>query len=41
MAIWGCGSPSHCCQAAIAGGVIYADLRDELNTHLTPQALFT
>jgi hypothetical protein len=26
---------------AFAGGVIYADLRSELNTHLAPQALFT
>jgi hypothetical protein len=26
---------------AVAGGVIYADLRSELNTHLAPQALFT
>jgi hypothetical protein len=29
-----------CCQPAVAGGVIYADLRGELNTHLAPQALF-
>jgi hypothetical protein len=40
MAICGCGSPAHCCQPAVAGGVIYADLRSELNTHLAPQALF-
>jgi hypothetical protein len=37
-----CGSPAGCCQPAVAaGGVIYADLRGELNTHLAPQALFT
>jgi hypothetical protein len=41
MAIWGCGSPTHCCQPAVAGGFIYADLRGELSTHLVPQALFT
>jgi hypothetical protein len=41
MAICGCGSPAHCCQPAVAGGVIYADLGSELNTHLAPQALFT
>jgi hypothetical protein len=29
------------CQPAVAGGVIYADLRSELSTHLAPQALFT
>jgi hypothetical protein len=34
MAIWGCSSPAHCCQPAVAGGFIYADLRSELNTHL-------
>jgi hypothetical protein len=39
MAICGCGSPAHCCQLAVAGGFIYADLRSELNTHLAPQAL--
>jgi hypothetical protein len=39
MAIW--GSPAHCCQPAVVGGVIYADLRSELNTHLAQQALFT
>jgi hypothetical protein len=33
--------PACCCQPAVAGGVIYADLRGELNTHLTLQALFT
>jgi hypothetical protein len=33
--------PARCCQRAVAGGVIYADLRGELNTHLAPQALFT
>jgi hypothetical protein len=41
MAICGCGSPAHCCQPVVAGSVIYADLRSELNTHLAPQALFT
>jgi hypothetical protein len=33
--------PACCCQPAVAGGVVYADLRGELNTPLTPQALFT
>jgi hypothetical protein len=37
----GLGSPAHCCQPAVAGGFIYADLRSEFNTHLAPQALFT
>jgi hypothetical protein len=41
MAICGCGLPARCCQPAVAGGVIYADLRGELSTHLAPQALFT
>jgi hypothetical protein len=41
MAICGCGLPAHCCQPAIAGSVIYADLRGEFHTHLAPQALFT
>jgi hypothetical protein len=41
MAVWGCGSPAGCCQPAVAGGFIYADLRSELNTHLARQALFT
>jgi hypothetical protein len=41
MAIWGCGSPACCCQPAVAEGVIYADLRSELSTHLALQALFT
>jgi hypothetical protein len=36
-----CGLPACCCQPAVAGGVIYPDLRSELNTHLAPQALFT
>jgi hypothetical protein len=39
MAICGCGLPAHCCQPAVAGDVIYADLRGELSTHLAPQAL--
>jgi hypothetical protein len=41
MAICGCGLPACCCQPAVAGSVIYADLRGELSTHLAPQALFT
>jgi hypothetical protein len=41
MAICCCGSPAHCCQPAVAGGFIYADLWGELNTHLALQALFT
>jgi hypothetical protein len=38
-----CSSGLHacCCQPAAVGGVIYADLWGELNTHLAPQALFT
>jgi hypothetical protein len=39
--ICGCGLSACCCQPAVAGGVIYADLRGELSTHLAPQALFT
>jgi hypothetical protein len=39
--ICGCGFPARCCQPAVAGGVIYADLRGELNIHLALQALFT
>jgi len=35
------GLPAHCCQPAVAGGVIYADLWGELSTHLALQALFT
>jgi hypothetical protein len=41
MAIWGCHSRSCCCQPAVAGGFIYADLKGELSTHIAPQALFT
>jgi hypothetical protein len=41
MAICGCGLPARCCQPAVSGGVIYADLRGELSTHLALQALFT
>jgi hypothetical protein len=41
MAICGCGLPACCCQPAIAGGIIYTDLRGELSTHLASQALFT
>jgi hypothetical protein len=33
--------PAHCCQPAVAGGIIYADLWGELSTHLALQALFT
>jgi hypothetical protein len=33
--------PARCCQPAVAGGIIYADFRGELNTHLALQALFT
>jgi hypothetical protein len=33
--------PAHCCHPAVAGGIIYADLRGELSTHLALQALFT
>jgi hypothetical protein len=41
MAICGCGLPACCCQSAVAGGIIYADLWGELSTHLALQALFT
>jgi hypothetical protein len=41
MAICGCVLPAHCCQPAVAGVIIYADLWGELNIHLAPQALFT
>jgi hypothetical protein len=41
MSVWVCDSPGRCCQPAVAGGFIYADLRNELSTHLAPQALFT
>jgi hypothetical protein len=40
VAICGCGLPACCCQPAVAGGIIYADLRSELSTHLALQALF-
>jgi hypothetical protein len=33
--------PARCCQPAVAGGVIYADLWGELSTHLALQALIT
>jgi hypothetical protein len=36
-----CGLPASCCQPAVAGGVIYADIRSEFSTHLALQALFT
>jgi hypothetical protein len=32
--------PACCCQPAVAGGIIYADLWVELSTHLALQALF-
>jgi hypothetical protein len=41
MAICSCGLPAHCCQPAVAGSIIYSDLRSELSTHLAYQALFT
>jgi hypothetical protein len=41
MAICGCGLTAHCCQPAVAGGIIYTDLWGELSTHLAPQSLFT
>jgi hypothetical protein len=41
MAICGYGLPARCCQPAVAGGVIYANLRVELNILLALQALFT
>jgi hypothetical protein len=41
MAICHCGLPVHCCQPAVVGGIIYADLWGELSTYLAPQALFT
>jgi hypothetical protein len=39
--ICGCGLPARCCQPAVAGGFIYADLWGELSTHLALQSLFT
>jgi hypothetical protein len=33
------GLPACCCQPAVAGGIIYANLWGELSTHLDPQAL--
>jgi hypothetical protein len=41
MAICSCGLPARCCQPAVAEGIIYADLRSELSTHLALQALLT
>jgi hypothetical protein len=38
--ICSCGLLAHCCQPAVAGGIIYADLWGELSTHLALQALF-
>jgi hypothetical protein len=40
MAICSCGLPARCCQPAVAGGIICADLQGELSTHLALQALF-
>jgi hypothetical protein len=39
--ICGCGLPARCCQPAVAGGFIHADLWGECGSHLAPQALFT
>jgi hypothetical protein len=39
--ICSCGLPAHCCQPAVAGDIIYVDLRGELNIHLALQALST
>jgi hypothetical protein len=39
MAICSCGLPACCCQPAVAGGIIYADLWGKLSTHLAQQAL--
>jgi hypothetical protein len=36
MSIWGCSSPAHYCQPAVAAGFVYAALRSELNSHLAP-----
>jgi hypothetical protein len=41
MDFCGCGLPAHCCQPAVAGGVIYVYLMGELSTHLALQALCT
>jgi hypothetical protein len=41
MAIYSCGLPAHCCQPAVAGSFIYADLWGELRTHLALQVLFS
>jgi hypothetical protein len=41
MSICSFGLPACCCQPAVAGDFIYADLWGELSTHLAPQALFT
>jgi hypothetical protein len=38
--ICSCDLPAHCCQSAIAGGVIYADLWGELSTLLALQTFF-
>jgi hypothetical protein len=38
--ICSCGFPACCCQPAVAGSIIYADLWGELSTHLAPKALF-
>jgi hypothetical protein len=41
MAVCGCGLPACCCQPAVAGDFIYADLWGELNIYLAQQALLT
>jgi hypothetical protein len=38
--ICNCVLPACCCQPAVAGGIVYSDLRGELSTHLALQALF-
>jgi hypothetical protein len=39
--ICSCCLPACCCQPVVARGIIYADLRGELSSHLALQALFT
>jgi hypothetical protein len=40
MSMWGSGSPATYCQPSAMVSFIYAALRNELYTHLAPQALF-
>jgi hypothetical protein len=40
MFIWGYGLPATYCQPSASAGFIYADLKNEIYTHLAPQALF-